>query len=204
MIDFGLPRSRTVKMLIVDPKTGKIILVYDKAKENGKHEAWGLPGGGIPEKDGEAEDIRKRLENQVLNFLPVDVYRENMSREALKRRLWLDWEEADRSYGGVKVSDSLIFWTAIKEGIEETGLLLFPCDVLLVDQIRPDHDFILVHAKTITGRLDGRGCDTKKADWFDVCSLPRNIHKSHPGKIKRGLRALGVDARVKRGRYVSV
>ncbi|MDP3954652.1 MAG: hypothetical protein Q8Q06_04560 [bacterium] len=154
-----------------------------KGHNSKKRSAWGFPGGKVGDLD-----MTKRL---IQNFLPVEIYKGQSNEKAIMNFQ----KDAPREKSSILMDE--LFYGAIKEGIEELGVLVFPERNLLMDKTNSSHIFVLVYAPVARGEVSvKRTLETETARWFDLDGLPLNMYPSHIERLDRVANALGIDPRL--------
>lgn len=174
-------KTMTVQLLVTDEKD-RILLVHErgegvparraKPQIGSKPAGWGLPGGGIDEKKNE-----QQLLEQIMKFLTV--YR-------IEERCFKEMPYAEEI-------DLRLYLTAVKEGIEETGLLIYPVTILLEEPNSPSHMVVVMSGQFLAGEIQKRSIETDDCGWFNLEHLPHGIYQSHIKRILRGFKVLGRD-----------
>lgn len=193
------PCQRTIQLFVLEGD--KVILVHDKGDDkpayndltgefvtkkhagsknhvsdssfiDNKPPGWGLPGGGVDQGRSNEE-----LYRQILRFLPVFRIDESIF-------LNMPVNEA---------IDLKAFLVAIKEGIEETGLLICPLKTLFEERNAKNHKVIVVEGKVLGGHINKRSMETDDCDWFELGHIPEGTYRSHIGRILKALKSLGLN-----------
>jgi 8-oxo-dGTP pyrophosphatase MutT (NUDIX family) len=176
--------SITVHLLI--EREGKLLLVFNRREPRGKPAGWGLPGGGI-------------LPEEIRNITELDLSFDKLAQDALSNIRGL------MPKSGVSLADLnsiinarpdshlmnwlndqlslLIFLTAIREGIEETGLLLLPERIVWEGAVSMDHKVVIVKASVVAGRIVPGKAEIDDCDWFERGNLPEQFYLSHRKRL---------------------
>jgi hypothetical protein len=204
----------TVQGIILDESLTKILLVHEKGEPNGKRPGWALPGGNtllehhrnwdvksqtsLPRKQLRYEDVIADSKKQIKHFLCGPAEIEN---EVVPMSKWGNWNKvmsaAEEYMGcGDDQQDLLNYLTMIREGLEETGLLLCPVRELFSERVRrdeEDHAIVVIKNRIVAGSIDGRSIETDVCDWYPLDGLPADIYRSHYLRILRGVRMIVQD-----------
>src|SRR3989338_7165083 len=187
--------SFTVQNVVI--QDGKILLVHEKdhAGEGGRRPGWNLFGGNT-----EGWDIN-RTYRQIINFLPVEVdinldeeFFRNFIRQERMDNEFFSFFRTHKEYGNyVTLLGSMVYFTAIREGIEETGLLVRPTAVLFEELTKSEnHRLIVVHSEIVLGKIKKRSLETYDCGWFDLRNLPEGTFPSHRSRIALAVYKLGI------------
>ena len=202
--------SLTVQLVVLEE--GKILLVHNK-KYGKKPSGWGMPGGGVP--NGSEAEISPAIYKGIARFLTHPGYKlmgENEFEEKVVCRQ-------------TEIESPKIFLGSVKEGIEETGFILFPERTLFVESISSqnhNHDrshnprsistndptrnqvhVILASRVLDCGELIKKTIETDDAKWFRLDELPNGlslvdrIYPSHFERVKRAIEILDIGIEVK-------
>jgi len=191
--------EKTVRLLVwrqTGPKK-QILLVHEKDEKthkdergrSGKPGGWSLPGGGIKSEEDEIwAEIEKLLASHVRLSKGNGADRPLSPAEYAKYYKMI--EEGFPIFSEVKVR-----LTAIKEGIEETGLLVKPLRELFREPTLGsfnNHENVFLECEEVAGLLQIHSSETDDAWWFDednlpTGSLPVGLYKRHRSWIKLGL-----------------
>ncbi|MBI2676683.1 MAG: hypothetical protein HYX21_01850 [Candidatus Yanofskybacteria bacterium] len=172
---------KTVRLVVIEE--GKVLLVHERGGEfTVKPAGWGLPGGGV---DGKTE---QDLVGTILKFLPI------YCRVPVGKT-----EEVFADIMNISTAMELpVFLVGVKEGIEETGLIIRPERKLFEKKDAPDHVVVVVNGKILGGELSTRSTETDDCRWFSLSALPAGLYVSHFSMIKRSVNILGLDYEVSR------
>lgn len=190
MSEFG-DLTFTIQNVVIQEK--EIILVHEKdhTDEGGRRAGWNLFGGNT-----EGWSI-ERTYRQIINFLPVERIPEQDFLNLLGIRLdddffsWL-WNHKDYKKFMPEIGQ-LIFLTAIREGIEETGLLVKPKFILFEERTASEnHHLLVAHSEIVSGTIQKRSLETDDCGWFDLRALPEGIYHSHRRRIALAVYKLGI------------
>lgn len=172
---------------------GKILLVHEKDQtiENKKRAGWGMFGGKT-----EGYTVNSTVE-QIIKFLPIERIPEEDFSNFLEIRIddcFFSWFWLHREYERFMPEiGELAFYTAIREGIEETSLLVRPKFVLFEEPTRSeDHRVIVVSSEIVSGTMNKRSLETDDCRWFDLLDLPEDIYISHKKRIALAVYKLGI------------
>lgn len=185
----------TVQNVVIQDE--KILLVHEKnhTDEGGRHPGWNLFGGNT------AGWNIKNSYRQIINFLPVEVDI-NLDEEFFSN--FLDQDRMDNDFfsffGAHKEYcnfmpqiGQLIYLTAIREGIEETGLLVRPKSVLFEESTKSEnHRLFVVHSEIVLGTKRKCSLETDDCGWFDLRNLPEGTFPSHRSRIALAVYKLGL------------
>lgn len=183
--------SFTVQNVVIENE--KILLVHEKdhTGEGGRCPGWNPFGGNT-----EGWSV-ERTYRQIINFLPVERIPEQDFLNLLEIRLdddffsWL-WNHKDYKKFMPEIGQ-LIFLTAIREGIEETGLLVRPTTVLFEERTKSEnHRLLVVHSERVSGMIQKRSLETDDCGWFELQVLPEGIYPSHRRRIALAVYKLGI------------
>lgn len=173
--------AKTVKVLGF--RDNRILLVREIGKAGGKPPGWGLPGGGILPDSLEnyltLGDLRRNMADQVMELLKlanIDLTKE------------VPATEIDRSDD----VEDMIYFTAIKEVLEETHLFLFPTRILFKVPKSPEYENVYVKGEYIDGNIVKITSETNDCDWFHLSDIPDGIYPTHAQVIQRAARELGM------------
>lgn len=166
---------QTVRLVVIED--GKVLLVHEKNDGfDSKPAGWGLPGGGV---DGKTE---QELVELIFRFLPV------YSRIPVDKIR----ETFENVVNFSTDMDLRIFLVGVKEGIEETGLIIRPERKLYEKKDAPDHTVIVVNGKILGGKISTISTETDDCRWFSLSVLPAKLYVSHFSMIKRSVNILGL------------
>ncbi|MFH1672436.1 MAG: NUDIX hydrolase [Pseudomonadota bacterium] len=193
----------TVQVLVGNEKN-EILIVAEKgdAEERGNEERKGKPpGSGLPggniltncqklRKTFFAEELIRGDVKQIINYIDVEGIDQELFEEIL--RFENDFPKTTIGF--------LIFLTAIRETLEETGLLVQPLSVLLQEEVGEGHLVIVVLAKYVAGKITKRTLETRDCNWTPLDRLPGDTYHSHEHRIVEALQRLGIRADINRGR----
>lgn len=193
----------TVQVLVGNEKD-EILMVAEKGDieergddgRRGKPPGSGLPGGNILtiyQKSGGtflAEELIQGDVKQIVNYIDVDGIDRELFEEILRSE-----NDFPKTTIGV-----LVFLTAIRETLEETGLLVQPLTILFEEEVGAGHIVIVVLAKYIAGQITKRTLETKDCNWIPLDRLPGDTYHSHEHRIVEALQRLGIGAEISRGR----
>lgn len=175
--------TRTVQLFITDEDVANVLLVHEKeetgrtgsltdGRVGGKPAGWGIPGGGV-NKTMADED----LVSQIFRFLPV---------YGIEGKLFEQMQLGE----GI---DIVLALTAIKEGLEELGLLIIPVTILFEEQNFSNHKVVVMSGRVVAGKIQKRSIETDDCNWFPFNGLPQGTYHSHRRRIIRALKVLGRD-----------
>ena len=159
----------SVRVFGWDPESRRILMVHERPP---KPPGSGLPGGKV---DGTTESITA----MIRKLLPV------------LSRLDPDGPEAAPLREAEPLCDERIWWTAIKETIEETGLLVLPYLYREWKTYR-NHRVDLIIARPLGGTMLTRSVETDDCGWFIPESIPADTYKSHRAMIHWASAQVGI------------
>lgn len=167
-------KFETTVQLFVPHKNGenKILLVHEKGDDgnDGKPPGWGMPGGGVDDKTEE------EMLEQIIKFLPV--YSRIPMGEELEKMI-------NEILNFKIVVDPKISWTCVKEGIEETGLVIRPERHLFMEPTNFYHGVEIIEGAVIAGKLSRKRLDIDDCGWFPIHDLPKGTYPSHRYRINK-------------------
>ncbi len=185
------------EVLMVDEKGDGEILVNGAVKSKGKPAGWGLPGGNIltvnqrTAKTFLISELLRECYDQIVRFIGVF----DIDMEAFEEII-----EAKNLFPETPMG-ALFALTAIRETLEETGLLVQPVMVLYEERVGEGrHPVITVLARYVDGEIVKRTVETKDCKWTAFDRLPMDTYVSHERRMLSGLATLGVKVRVGRER----
>lgn len=181
--------------LMVDEKGDGDVLTNGVAKYKGKPPGWGLPGGNIltvnqrTAKTFLASELLRECYDQIVRFVGVF----GIDIEAFQ-----DVVSAKNLFPETSLG-ALFALTAVREVLEETGLLVQPIMILSEDRVgEARHRVVTVFARYVDGEIVKRTTETKDCKWTALDRLPVDTYVSHERRIISALATLGVKVTVKR------
>lgn len=159
----------SVRIFVWDPSAQRILMVHERPP---KPPGSGLPGGKV---DGTSETIV----TMVRKLMPV------MSR------LDPDGPEAAQLWAARPLCDERIWWTAVKEAIEETGQLILPSLYREWKTYR-NHRVDLLIARSLGGTILTRSVETDDCGWFEPKNIPADTYRSHRTMIAWATAQIGI------------
>lgn len=190
--------EKTVRLFLVRKveEREQILLVHEKDEraqkdengQSGKPGGWSLPGGGIKKSETE---ILKEIQN--LLAAQVRAPKESGGDRPLSRKEYDFYYEM--FLDTPPFTELKVILTAVKEGMEETGLFVRPLRELFREATpnsKNGHHSVFLACEVLAGILQPHSVETDDARWFDVERLPEGrlpdgLYKSHRPWIERGL-----------------
>ena len=183
------------EVLMVDEKGDGEVLVDGIVKQNGKPAGWGLPGGNIltvnqrTAKTFLASALLQECYDQIVRFIGVF----GIDMEAFEEILHAQNLFPETTMG------ALFALTAIRETLEETGLLVQPIMTLCEERVgEARHPVVTVLARYVDGEIVKRTVETRDCKWVAFNRLPMDTYVSHERRMVTSLAALGVKLKVGR------
>lgn len=172
--------AKTIRLVNIED--GQILLVHEKDDEfTEKPAGWGLPGGKLDSKATVEE-----LLASIGRFLPV------------YGRVPLDQVESmlEKILDFVTDMDLRVFLVGVKEGVEETGLVIRPEKELFSRKNAPDHESVVLDSRVLGGQLSTHSVETDDCRRFPLEALPLGIYHSHFRMIQRAVQEMGLQNQV--------
>ena len=157
----------------------------DERGQSGKSGGWSLPGGGIKKQEKEIFEEIKKLHAVQLRFPKEGGGDRHASQEEYAKYL-----EVFLGFNDPPVSELKVILTAVKEGLEESGLLIKPVYELFREPTPNsfnNHELVLLDCEVVAGLLQTRSIETDDCRWFGTEKLPDGLYRKHGPWIKRGL-----------------
>ncbi|MDO8495591.1 MAG: hypothetical protein Q7S32_03710 [bacterium] len=174
------PKAITVRLVVIEDD--QVLLVHEKGDQfSSKPAGWGLPGGGLDGKNAE------ELVMSIRRFLPIQSRVPPEQVEAMMFTI-LDFT-TDIALD--------VFLVGVKEGIEETGLVIRPEKKLFEIQNSPEHTIVVVRGNILGGTLSTRNTETDDCRWFSLETLPQGLYVSHERMIRRTMNILSLSSGTK-------
>jgi len=173
-----------VTVHILAKKDGKVLMVLNKAEVGGKPAGWGLPGGSIL-----TDEQKSRLGDfqfEELADSAIEQIKEFMRRYDIPLSYLGEILGDDTSgiiHGEEDLVGALIYLTAIREGLEEVGVLFRPLSLAFDEMVGLAHRLIIVTAEIVTGEISKVTDETDDCAWVDPDNLPGDSYYSHARRL---------------------
>jgi 8-oxo-dGTP pyrophosphatase MutT (NUDIX family) len=201
--------DQTVQTIVLDDyRQDEILMVYELGDPGGKPAGWALGPGGKTLMEHQIK-VEKYLPGRSfigdLKIVRDDTIRQIdffLSQFGIDKADWETVKNHSGDYiggnGNSDLEDGLIFLTAVREGLEEAGLLLDPqrevyCDI--VTRNGKSHKVRVLNSEVQSGNICRDSPEIGDCMWFPLNKLPRNTYPSHVTRLQIAIPKL-VDNRV--------
>lgn len=169
---------------VLAKKDGEVLMVSNKPEVGGKPAGWGFPGGSIltDEQKKRFGDFQfEELVDSALSHIKEFMGRYDIPPHYLEGVL--------SSTSGIIRDEGdlvgvLIYLTAIREGLEETGLLFRPQSIAFDEMVAMDHRVVTVTAEIVAGEIVKVTDETNDCAWVDPNNLPEGSYRSHARRLE--------------------